>query len=91
LFLIINPHLATELSKQTHKNVIKHSNTVPEIIIDESAKQAHIWSKAKEAQAAGDNILSKVLLKAYRELGLPAKPPTSRSVSAHPVLNKRFK
>ncbi|EHS62446.1 uncharacterized protein PGTG_20572 [Puccinia graminis f. sp. tritici CRL 75-36-700-3] len=77
---------APELSKQTRKNVIKNTNTVPKITINEPEECTHIWAKAKEAQASGDDILSKSLLKAYGDLATPAKPPTLRSVLAHPVL-----
>ncbi|KAA1093573.1 hypothetical protein PGTUg99_028790 [Puccinia graminis f. sp. tritici] len=77
---------APELSKQSRENVINNTNAVPDITVNESKERAHIWAKAREFQAAGDDVLSRVLLKAYGEFTTPAKPPTMRSVSAHPVL-----
>jgi hypothetical protein len=83
-----------DLSKESRENVIKDTNAVPNTSSTTEQEVSHIWSKAKEAQAAGDEILAKILLKAYTDLTAPStessvaavKPPIIRSVSAYPVL-----
>jgi hypothetical protein len=71
--------------------VLKTTIDPPAITGEDSAERAHIWLRANEAQEAGDEILARILLKAYGELenSSPsggAKPTVIRSVSANPVL-----
>jgi hypothetical protein len=74
------------LSKVTRDNVIRNTNAVPDDLTDVAAERSHIWTKAKEAQEAGDSVLAKVLLKAYGELDGVRPTSAGRSLSANPVM-----
>ncbi|KAA1096434.1 hypothetical protein PGT21_016755 [Puccinia graminis f. sp. tritici] len=87
---------APDLSKELRDHVIHNTNAVPDDLADVEAEKSHIWAKAKEAQDAGDAVLSKVLLRAYGELDVLTRPTnteasarptiTGRSISANPVM-----
>jgi hypothetical protein len=81
----------TDLPKQVKDGVLKTTLNPPTFSREDSAERAHIWLRAKEAQEAGDEILARVLLKAYGEIdnSTPSggtKPSVIRSVSANPVM-----
>jgi hypothetical protein len=71
-------------------NVLSDTNVAPEINVigvRSSNEKTHIWTKAKEAQDAGDDILANILLKAYQDLDEPVMRPTpTKSISANPIL-----
>ncbi|KAA1076435.1 hypothetical protein PGT21_007094 [Puccinia graminis f. sp. tritici] len=82
-----NPVLSTE----TIKDVMTNTSIPPDK--DSIADRSHIWTKMKEAQASGDILLSKILLKAYNELEdipidchVEGSHKITRSLSALPVL-----
>ncbi|EHS64155.1 uncharacterized protein PGTG_21905 [Puccinia graminis f. sp. tritici CRL 75-36-700-3] len=75
------------LSVETMKEVITNTSTPAEE--DLAAERSHVWAKMKEAQTVGDNLLAKILLKAYNDLEpIPADVPLklTRSLSALPIL-----
>ncbi|KAA1111339.1 hypothetical protein PGTUg99_002241 [Puccinia graminis f. sp. tritici] len=62
-------------------------NTVETLVGDQ---RSHVWEKIKEAQAAGDAILTKILVAAYKDLedlATTGSPKLTRSLSALPVLS----
>ncbi|EHS64310.1 uncharacterized protein PGTG_20922 [Puccinia graminis f. sp. tritici CRL 75-36-700-3] len=74
---------------QTVKEVIDTTSVPPEASVGD--QRSHVWEKIKEAQTAGDAILTKILLAAYKDLDDLADtltpPKITRSSSALPVLS----
>ncbi|KAA1084588.1 hypothetical protein PGT21_031723 [Puccinia graminis f. sp. tritici] len=72
---------------ETAREVILNTSIPP--AKDLAAKRSLVWTKLKEAQASGDKLLSKILLKAYNELedtAIDGPPKMTQSISALPVL-----
>ncbi|KAA1133923.1 hypothetical protein PGTUg99_032133 [Puccinia graminis f. sp. tritici] len=75
------------LSIETMKDVITNTSVPPEE--DLAAERSYVWTKMKEAQAIGDKVLAKILLKAYNDLEpivVEGPPKLTRSISALPVM-----
>ncbi|KAA1076065.1 hypothetical protein PGT21_033545 [Puccinia graminis f. sp. tritici] len=75
------------LSIETMKDVITNTSVPPEE--DLAAERSYVWTKMKEAQASGDKVLAKILLKAYNDLEpivVEGPPKLTRSISALPVM-----
>ncbi|KAA1072572.1 hypothetical protein PGTUg99_019740 [Puccinia graminis f. sp. tritici] len=74
---------------QIVKEVIDTTSVPPEASVGD--QRSHVWEKIKEVQAAGDAILTKILLTAYKDLEDLADtitpPKITRSSSALPVLS----
>jgi hypothetical protein len=75
------------LSIETMKEVITSTSVPPDE--DLATECSYIWTKMKEAQAIGDKVLAKILLKAYNDLeplAVEGPPKLTRSISALPVM-----
>ncbi|KAA1110167.1 hypothetical protein PGT21_012981 [Puccinia graminis f. sp. tritici] len=76
------------LTAETLKEVVDTTSVLPEPSVGD--QRSHIWEKIKEAQAAGDTILTKILVTAYKDLEDSTStetPKLARSSSALPVLS----
>ncbi|KAA1074742.1 hypothetical protein PGT21_019867 [Puccinia graminis f. sp. tritici] len=72
----------------TLKEVVDTTSVLPEPSVGD--QRSHVWEKIKEAQAAGDAILTKILVAAYKDLedlATTGSPKLTRSLSALPVLS----
>ncbi|KAA1121234.1 hypothetical protein PGTUg99_027481 [Puccinia graminis f. sp. tritici] len=76
------------------KDVISNTSIPPDK--DLATERSQIWAKMKEAQASGDKLLSRILLKAYNDLEdtlidctADQSPKLTRSLSALPVLTNK--
>ncbi|KAA1088538.1 hypothetical protein PGT21_010714 [Puccinia graminis f. sp. tritici] len=75
------------LSIETMKDVITSTSVPPDE--DLATERSYVWTKMKEAQAIGDKVLAKILLKAYNDLEplvVKVPPKLTRSISALPVM-----
>ncbi|KAA1112087.1 hypothetical protein PGT21_022488 [Puccinia graminis f. sp. tritici] len=75
------------LTADTLKEVVEATSIPPEVT--KTDQRSHVWEKLKQAQAAGDTILAKILLAAYNKLEpeiTPSTPKLTRSVSALPIM-----
>ncbi|KAI9613833.1 hypothetical protein H4Q26_009683 [Puccinia striiformis f. sp. tritici PST-130] len=62
-----------------------NSGAIPTVTSTDVEKEL-IWKKIKEAQIAGDDILARILLRAYGDLDSSSRPVLAKTCLADPVL-----